>query len=297
MPMRAMIDGGGPSTDGFGSGTITADPMAQVSFDTPNVQTYSPQTGYTPPTGTQYSPGPSNPGGGGATTMPNYIGGMNMPGYVTGGANQSPMTPPPPPPVHHSFQEFLDNGQAATDPTYVAQKSALVGKLNDYERNVGNQIGSQNLSQVSNPGDLLGSYWKGNSLGDLYKENKDVNGDSDFVSTGALNGGSLGKGYDTALANFNNQQSHGLRNVAEDFASRGMLGSGSGVWQTARNNAQDQYRQQLGNINDSTVGQYNSLLGNLADQYSQGRNSLTGYLTDASNRMATAMNSGLPTSV
>jgi|SRR6059058_4633659 len=239
---------------------------------------------------------PIDTGGGGGVAAGAGTGGGGVPGSIPGGGVGGGTAQAAP--VHHTYQEYLDNGQAYTDPTYVMQKAALLGKLGDYQRNVAGQVGSQNLSQVNDPNDkLLGSYYKGNALGNLFKENKDINGDSDFVSSGALAGGSLGKQYDTALANFNNQQNQGLRNTAEDFAARGMLGTGSGVWQTARNNLQDQYRNQLNNINDSTVGQYNSLLGNLADQYSQGRTTLNGYLTDASNRMATQMNSGLPSTV
>lgn len=232
---------------------------------------------------------------------------FSQPGYVTsngggvgggGGGMAGAAYHAPIAPVHHTFQEFIDNNQAITDPTYQVQKAALIGKLNDYRRNVANQVGDQNIEAINDPNDkLLGTSYQGKALGDLYRENKDVNGDSDFVPTGALSGGTLGKDYDTTLANFNNQQQHGLRNIAEDFASRGMLGSGSGVWQTARNNAQDQYRQQLSNFNDSTINQYNQLLGNLTDQYSQGRGTLNGYLTDAANRMATTMNAGLPNSV
>lgn len=207
---------------------------------------------------------------------------------------------------HHSYQEFMPGGssfgQLISDPAYVQQKAALLGKLGDYERNVASQIGGQNLTAVTNsPDALTGAVYgyNGRALAPdgLFNDTKDANGDDSFTSKGALYGGTLGSQYDTALANFNNQQAMGLRNTAEDFAARGMLGSGSGVWQTARNNLQDQYRNQLGNINDSTVNQYNNILAGMNDQYSQGRNTLQGYATDASNRIATGLNNNLPTAV
>jgi hypothetical protein len=189
-------------------------------------------------------------------------------------------------------------GQGIEDQTYVNQKTALINKLNDYERNIAGQVGGQNLQEnkATDPNDLLGSSWSGKSLGKLYNINTDVNGDQTYSANPGALGGSMGKNFDTGLANFNNEQAHGLRNNAEDFASRGMLGSGSGVWQTATKNLQDQYNNQLTNMNDSTVGQYNNLIAGLADQYNQARPALTGYLGDAANRLATQMNSGLPSS-
>ena len=220
-----------------------------------------------------------------------------------GGAPQAPVTPPPPPRTYHDYlpggSQF---GQLIADGTYVNQKAALINKLNDYERNVAGQIGNQNLTAITDANDpLTGSVYGYNgralAANGLFNPVKDINGDIDYrANTDAL-GGTLGKQYDTALANFNNQQAQGLRNNSEDFAARGMLGSGSGVWQTATKNLQDQYNNQLGNINDSTVNQYNSLLGSLADQFSQGRNTLQGYAGDAANRLASGYNSSLPTSV
>lgn len=298
--MVMQVDGGGQQVS-FGAGDITAPSTARVSYDTPAVQTYSPNTGYTPPVGRIYGTVATNP----VQASPSYTPTYYQPGDTTGGGGgAAPSTPPvtPPPPPHHSYKEWLQGGdkfgQAISDQTYVNQKNALLGKLGDYERNISNQVGGQNLelNKPTDPNDLLGSYWAGKSVGGkLYNDTKDVNGDENFTSMGKL-GGSMGKNFDTGLANFNNEQAHGLRANAEDFASRGMLGSGSGVWQTATQNLQNQYNNQLTNMNDSTVGQYNNLIAGLADQYNQARPALTGYLGDAANRLATTMNSGLPSS-
>jgi hypothetical protein len=265
------------------SGANTPNPIAPVSFNSPQQQP-APYFG-----GTLPSPAAQQ------------YGSIYQPGYPTGGTGggggMAP-TPAAPPPVHHTSQEFLDNGQAYGDPTYVTQKAALMSKLNDYENNVASQVGSQNLSSVTDPNhSLLGSYYKGNALGSLYHDDKTINGDDNYQFNDKALGGTLGKDFSTALANFNNQQSQGLRNNTEDFAARGMLGSGSGVWQTSNKNLGDQYGQQLSNLNDSTVGQYNNLLSGLASQYNSGQGTLNGYLGDASQRMANTANAGLPTSV
>lgn len=298
MIARPNFNGGDVGFSGSTSvnpdGSFTADPMAQVSFDTPAVGTYSPQSGYTAPVGTQYSPMPTNPqqGGGGGG------GGMSQPGTVT-----APFTPQQPAaPIHH-YADYMQGGsqfgQAIGDQTYVNQKAALVNKLNDYERNIAGQVGDQNMSlnHASDPNDLLGDYWSMKSLGgDLYDKTQDANGNFNYADNHKL-GGSMDKNFSVGIDNFNNQQQHGLRGVAEDFAARGMLGSGSGVWQTARNNLQDQYNNQLTNMNDSTISQYNNLLAGLGDQYNQARPALTGYLGDAANRLSSASAAGLPTNV
>lgn len=221
---------------------------------------------------TAYQPGASLGGGG-----------------MTGGASMAP-----PPVVHHNADWYRNNG-AQEDGTYVAQKSALMSKLDQYERQVAGQIGDKNVAQGNNPNlSLIGNdYWKVNPLGTLFSDNKDANGNDVYSSNKAI-GGTIGAGYDTALANFENQQSKGLTDLAEGYAARGMLGPGSGVWSNARANLQDQYNNQLGNINQSATGAYNNLLNSLADQYTQGQQTLNGYLGDASNRLATLDAANLP---
>lgn len=303
MPM--MIGGGGdsvnlmPSDSNMASPTQEASQYAAAPVDYSNQGPTQEAAQYATPVDTSYATPVYQPSYAPVTYGNNNYGyGFNGSGPSGGGFSSTSYAPAPPPPPHHTFQEFITNGQAITDPQYQVQKAALLGKLNDYERQVASQVGDRNIQQQNDPGhSLLGNYWAVRGLdpkATLYNITSDPNGVQDYKSAGLI-GGTLGSDYDKALAAFDDQQNQGLRGLAENFAARGMLGAGSGVWQNSRANLQNQYNQQLTNLGDSAVNQYNSLLSNLADQYSQGQQSLTGYETDAANRIANTLNAGLPT--
>jgi hypothetical protein len=260
-------------------------PGAVVNKPTTVGNTFDPfaNAGYqTPP-----APAPATPVSGGFVPTPAVNAGFNP--STAGSTASSPATNPVAP-VHH-----FTNQDADVDSTFQSQAAAYKSQLASYLQGVYGQVGKGNVTATTDsnvdPFNIQTNY-KLRDLGPLYSFSNQ-NGQNHFVNSHALDGGSMGTDFNSALTGLDQSRTQGLTNLGEDYAARGL--GFSGVYQQQKQLNDNGYQQQATNLGNSVNNQLNSLNNTLTSTQTGLNNQINSARTDALQRLTNQQAMGLPT--